>query len=79
MVTLYEMMDNPVGQVLVLEYVEGETLESRLRHYGKLTISEPSAMLEQAMRGVEHIDHMGVVDRDLKPSNILITRDGGSS
>jgi serine/threonine-protein kinase len=75
-VTLYEMMDHPVGQVLVLEYVEGETLESRLRHYGPLTVSDAVRVFEQAMRGVEHIHHMGVVHRDLKPSNIFITRDG---
>jgi serine/threonine-protein kinase len=75
-VTLHELMDHPVGKVLVLEYVEGETLESRLRHYGPLTVSDAVRVFEQAMRGVEHIHHMGVVHRDLKPSNIFITRDG---
>lgn len=75
-VTLYELMDHPVGQVLVLEYVEGETLESRLRHYGPLSVPEAVRVFEQAMRGVEHIHRMGVVHRDLKPSNIFITRDG---
>ncbi|MCR4345620.1 MAG: serine/threonine protein kinase [Sulfuricaulis sp.] len=75
-VTLYELMDHPVGQVLVLEYVEGETLESRLRHYGPLSVPEAMRVFEQAMRGVEHIHRMGVVHRDLKPSNIFITRDG---
>ncbi len=75
-VTLYELMEHPVGQVLVLEYVEGETLESRLRHYGPLSVPEAVRVFEQAMRGVEHIHRMGVVHRDLKPSNIFITRDG---
>lgn len=75
-VMLYELMDHPVGQVLVLEYVEGETLESRLRHYGPLSVPDAVRVFEQAMRGVEHIHRMGVVHRDLKPSNIFITRDG---
>lgn len=75
-VMLYELMDHPVGQVLVLEYLEGETLESRLRHYGALTVPEAVRIFEQAMRGVEHIHRMGVVHRDLKPSNIFLTRDG---
>lgn len=75
-VTLYELMDHAVGQVLVLEYVEGETLESRLRHYGPLSVSEAVRVFENAMRGVEHIHRMGVVHRDLKPSNIFLTRDG---
>ncbi|MCR4302034.1 MAG: serine/threonine protein kinase [Sulfuricaulis sp.] len=76
-VTLFEMMDHPVGQILVLEYVEGETLESRLRHYGPLSVAEAVRVFDQAMRGVEHIHQMGVVHRDLKPSNIFIKRDGG--
>ncbi|HEY5682086.1 MAG TPA: serine/threonine-protein kinase [Sulfuricaulis sp.] len=76
-VTLFEMMDHPVGQILVLEYVEGETLESRLRHYGPLSVTEAVRVFDQAMRGVEHIHQMGVVHRDLKPSNIFIKRDGG--
>jgi eukaryotic-like serine/threonine-protein kinase len=76
-VTLFEMIDHPVGQILVLEHVEGETLESRLRHYGPLSVPEAVRVFEQAMRGVEHIHQMGVVHRDLKPSNIFIKRDGG--
>src|SRR3989344_2765544 len=75
-VTLFEFMEHPVGQVLVLEYVEGETLESRLRHYGPLSVPEAVRVFEQTMRGVEHIHRMGVVHRDLKPGNIFITRDG---
>lgn len=75
-VTLHELMDHPVGKVLVLEYVEGETLENRLRHYGPLSVPEAVRVFEQAMRGVEHIHRAGVVHRDLKPSNIFITRDG---
>ncbi|MEW6332370.1 MAG: serine/threonine-protein kinase [Pseudomonadota bacterium] len=75
-VTLYEMMEHQVGKVLVLEYVEGETLESRLRHYGPLTVSEAVRVFEQAMLGVEHMHGVGVVHRDLKPSNIFLTRGG---
>jgi serine/threonine protein kinase len=75
-ITLYELMEHPAGEILVLEYVEGETLENRLRHYGPLSVSEAIRIFDQALRGVEHIHHMGVVHRDLKPSNIFITRDG---
>jgi serine/threonine protein kinase len=75
-ITLYELMEHPAGEILVLEYVEGETLENRLRHYGPLSVSEAIRIFDQALRGVEHIHQMGVVHRDLKPSNIFITRDG---
>jgi hypothetical protein len=75
-ITLFELMEHPAGEILVLEYVEGETLESRLRHYGPLPAAEAVRVFDQALRGLEHIHRMGVVHRDLKPSNIFITRDG---
>lgn len=75
-ITLYELMEHSVGEILVLEYVEGETLEKRLHHYGALSVPEAVRLFEQTLRGVEHIHQMGVVHRDLKPSNIFITREG---
>ena len=75
-VTLHEMMEHPAGKILVLEFVEGETLESRLRHYGPLSVSDAIRIFEQALRGVDYIHRAGVVHRDLKPANIFIARDG---
>jgi len=75
-VQLYSMMEDTVGEVLVLEYVEGETLEQRLRARGALPVSDAVSIIEQVLAGVEHIHHQGVVHRDLKPSNIFITHDG---
>ena len=75
-ITLYELMEHPVGEILVLEYIEGETLEKRLRHYGPMSMTEAVRVFEQTLLGVEHIHKAGVVHRDLKPSNIFITRDG---
>lgn len=75
-ITLFEMMEHPAGEILVLEYVEGETLENRLRRQGPLAVSEAVRIFEQTLCGVEYIHQMGVVHRDLKPSNIFISRHG---
>jgi len=75
-VQLYSMMEESAGEVLVLEYVEGETLEQRLRARGALSVSDAVSIIEQVLAGVEHIHHQGVVHRDLKPSNIFVTHDG---
>jgi serine/threonine-protein kinase len=74
-ITLYSLMELPAGEVLVLEYVDGQTLENRIRRQGPLPISEAVRIFDHALRGVEHIHEMGVVHRDLKPSNIFLTRD----
>ncbi len=74
-ITLYSFLELPEGEVLVLEYVAGETLAERLHRVGPLPVSEALRLFEQALLGVEHVHQAGVVHRDLKPSNIFITRD----
>jgi serine/threonine-protein kinase len=75
-VTLYAFLELPVGEVLVLEYIEGQTLEQRLRSEGPLAPQEAVRIFEQVLRGVEHIHARGVIHRDLKPGNIFLARDG---
>jgi serine/threonine protein kinase len=75
-ILLYSLLELPAGEVLVLEYSEGQTLEQRLRSGGPLATDEAVRIFEQALRGVEHIHALGVVHRDLKPGNIFLTRDG---
>ncbi len=75
-ITLYSLLELPVGAVLVLEYVEGETLERRLRTGGPLAPAQAIAVFEQALLGLEHVHEMGVIHRDLKPSNLFLTHTG---
>lgn len=74
-VMLYSLMELPAGEVLVLEHVEGQTLEQRIRSHGPLPLPEAIEIFERALIGVDHIHEMGIVHRDLKPSNIFITAD----
>jgi eukaryotic-like serine/threonine-protein kinase len=75
-VTLYSSLESAAGDVLVLEYVEGQTLGQRLRGRGPLGVEEAVDIFAQALLGLEHIHHAGAIHRDLKPANIFITRDG---
>ena len=72
-VTLHSMFEIPGSVVLVMEYVEGHTLEQRLHNEGRLSVASTVWVFEQAMLGVERAHRMGIVHRDLKPSNIFIT------
>lgn len=72
-VTLYSMLEIPAGFVLVMEYVEGQTLQERIRSEGPLEAGEALRIFEQALRGVIAAHQMGIVHRDLKPDNIFIT------
>jgi len=72
-VTLYSMLEIPAGFVLVMEYVEGRTLQERIHSEGPLAPDVALSIFEQALRGVTYAHHMSIVHRDLKPDNIFIT------
>ena len=75
-VTVHTLMDKGIGMVLVMEHLDGETLEQRLRRSGPLSVKEAVHIFDQAARGVEHIHLMGIVHQDLKPANIFLTSEG---
>jgi serine/threonine protein kinase len=60
---------------IVQEYVEGMTLKDLIREYGALDYQVAVPLAIQIGLALEHAHHRGVVHRDIKPQNILITRD----
>ncbi len=63
------------AKYLVLEYVEGETLAETLDR-GPLPVDDAVELAVQIAAGVEAAHEAGVIHRDLKPGNIIITPDG---
>jgi serine/threonine protein kinase len=62
---------------LVMEYLEGETLEEVLQRRGKLTPAEAIRLVHQALLGLQHIHEKGLIHRDLKPGNLMLVPGGG--
>jgi len=63
----------------VMELVEGETLETRVRRDGPMPLALALEVIEQAARALAAAEARGVVHRDIKPSNIMLECDAAGA
>lgn len=75
-VAVEEVVEGKGPPVIVMEYMEGGSLADLLRARGTLPWRDAVALLVDVLRGVEAIHASGIVHRDVKPSNILLTGEG---
>ena len=64
-------------QVFVMEFVRGQTLYTFLKSRGRLSVVDACRCVRQALIGLQHAHEHGLVHRDLKPQNLMLTRDTG--
>ena len=62
--------------VMVMEFVDGETLDNRLANNGALPWPEASRITRAVLDALDHAHESGVIHRDIKPANVMITRAG---
>ncbi len=73
---VYDYGDADGRPYMVLEYVSGGTLETRLQSSRPLPDDETRAIAAGVAAGLAHAHARGVIHRDLKPANILFDEDG---
>lgn len=61
---------------LVMEFVEGESLGQKLERDGKLPEAEAIRLIAQVAQGLHRAHKQGMIHRDVKPDNVMVTSDG---
>ena len=59
-----------------MEYVDGETLAMVLAREGRLPEARALAIATDVARALDHAHHKGLIHRDIKPDNVMVTADG---
>lgn len=75
-VTVYGFIEYSDLLGIVMEYVEGESLEKVIERQGRFNLYDVIYILKQLLLGLGYAHSKGFVHRDIKPSNIILNKEG---
>lgn len=75
-VSIYDVGQENDLYFIVMEYVDGETLKELIERKGPLQLSDAVAFTRQIAAALYHAHKNKIIHRDIKPHNVLITKDG---
>ena len=74
-VSIYDVGFQDDVHYIVMEYVDGPNLKAYIREHGSLSIPDSVSIAAQLLDGLQHAHEHGIIHRDIKPHNIIITED----
>ena len=75
-VTLRAFEENNGTPFLVMDYIDGQTLDDHLAEKGKMSEEQALRVLRPVAAALDYAHSQGVVHRDVKPANVMIRKDG---
>ena len=73
---IFDLIVAEEEELVSMEFIDGITLSDRLREKGPLSLQDAREIASQFLSGLQAIHHAGLVHRDFKPENVMITRAG---
>ncbi|MBX2991992.1 MAG: serine/threonine protein kinase [Bacteroidetes bacterium] len=72
-VSVFALRETEIGFALVMEFVEGNTLADRIRMNGALPLNKTLPIFKQLLTALDHAHRLGIIHRDIKPGNVMLT------
>src|SRR4051812_6836077 len=73
-VTVHDFGEHDAEPFIVMEYIQGETLAAIIRSKAPISIIDKVTWLEQLCAGAAYAHNLGVIHRDIKPTNLIVDR-----
>jgi predicted Ser/Thr protein kinase len=74
---IYELFPAETDLLMVMEFVRGETLDKLSDRLGPMPPDHAAYLIDKVLSALEHAHRAGVVHRDMKPANVMVTDGGG--
>lgn len=71
-VVIYDVGSHNSFQYIVMEYLEGPTLQQEIQQGGAMSLKRTMAILRQLAEALDYAHRQGLVHRDVKPANVII-------
>ena len=75
-VTIYDVGQQGPWHYIVMQHLDGQTLEQWLLNHGSMALPVTAQVVRQVADALDYAHHAGIVHRDIKPSNIMFGPDG---
>jgi len=72
---IYDAVADEEGSYIVMEYVDGGTLEQHTKHDNLLPVNKIVEIIFKCCKALDYAHRHGVIHRDIKPANILLAKD----